>query len=106
VANSASDKETCQSIIQHFGKVTKFFNWKAKGEVTYLNVQHIAMKTRVEVIYWVCKNFCPFNIIKDQGFNHLIKTGQPNYYISLLSTVGHDVKKIFARVQKGITKML
>src|SRR5229473_6999418 len=103
VANSASDKKTCQTIVQNFqcsGKVTEFFNRKAKDAVTYLSVQHTAIETRVEIICWVYKNLHPFNIVKDQGFIHLIKTGHPNYYILLLSTVGHDVKKVFARVQK------
>ena len=103
MANSTSDKETCQTIVQNFqcsGKVTEFFNWKAKDIVTYSSVQHTATETRVEIIYWVCKNLHPFNIIKDQGFIRLMKTGRPNYYIPSLSTIGYDVKKVFARVQK------
>ncbi len=68
VANSTSDKETCQMIIQNFqcsGKVTEFFNQKAKDVVTYLSVQHMATETRVEIVCWVCKNLHPFNIVKD-----------------------------------------
>ncbi len=101
MANSASDKETCQTIIQNFqcsGKVTEFFNQKAKDAVTYSSVQHMATETRAEIICWVCENLRPFNIVKDQGFICLMKTGHLNYYIPLLSTIGHDVKKVFARV--------
>jgi len=35
-----------------------------------------------------------------------MKTGHPNYYIPLPSTVGHDVKKVFVRVWKQIAKTL
>ncbi len=88
-------------IIQNFQrsrKVTEFFNWKAKDTVIYSSVQHIATETRVEIIRWVCENLHPFNVIKDRGFIHLMKTGHLNYYIPSLSTIGHDVKKVFARV--------
>jgi len=109
VANSTSDKETCQTIIQNFqcsGKVTEFFDQKAKDAVTYSSVQHTATETRVEIVCWVCENLHPFNVIKDRGFICLMKTGRPNYYIPLPSTIGHDVKKVFARVRKQIMKML
>ncbi len=108
-ANSASDKETCQSIVQNYqcsGKVTEFFNWKTKGETTYSNIQHIAIETRAEIVRWVCENLCPFKIVKNWGFNHLMKTGHPNYYILSLSTIGYDVKKVFARVWKQIIRTL
>jgi hypothetical protein len=44
--------------------------------------------------------------VKDQGFQHLMKTGRPDYYIPSPTTVSQDVKRVFANVQKYIAKML
>jgi hypothetical protein len=48
----------------------------------------------------------PFNIVKDHGFNCLMKTGRPNYYLPSGSTVACDVKTVFARTRQRIAKML
>ena len=62
--------------------------------------------TRAELIHWVCESLHPFNIVKDHGFNHLMKTRHPNYCIPSPSMVGHDVKNIFVQVWKQIAKLL
>jgi len=86
--------------------VTAFFEWKDKSAVTYSTMQHTAAETRAELIYWVCESLYPFNIVKDHGFNHLMKTGHPNYCIPLPSTVGYNVKNVFVQVWKWIAKLL
>lgn len=48
----------------------------------------------------------PFTIIKDCGFQSLMKTGRPEYYIPSPSTVSRDVKLVFARTRQRIAKML
>jgi len=44
--------------------------------------------------------------VKDQGFQRLMKTGRPDYYIPLPTKVSQDVKRVFTNVQKHIVKML
>ncbi|KAG2101121.1 hypothetical protein BD769DRAFT_1367803 [Suillus cothurnatus] len=47
-------------------------------------------KERAKLVHWVSKSLCPFEIIKDKGFQLLMKTGQPEYYIPSPSTVTRD----------------
>jgi len=48
----------------------------------------------------------PFSIVKDKGFNTLMKTGCPNHYIPKRHTVARDVKQVFKKTWKRIQKML
>jgi hypothetical protein len=48
----------------------------------------------------------PFNIIKDRGFQCLMKTGRPGLYIPSPMTISHDVKEVFIRSRQRISKML
>jgi coproporphyrinogen III oxidase len=48
----------------------------------------------------------PFKIVKDHGFQTLIKTGRPDYYIPSSKTISHDVKKVFVQCRQRIAKML
>jgi len=48
----------------------------------------------------------PFNIVKDRGFQSLMKTGRPECYIPSPSTVSRDVKLVFAKARLRIAKML
>ena len=47
----------------------------------------------------------PFKIVEDHGFQCLMKTGHPDYYIPLAQTVSHDIKKVFTQCQERIAKM-
>lgn len=55
---------------------------------------------------WVSESKRPFNIVNDRGFQSLMKTGRPEYYIPSPTTVSRDVKQVFANVRKRIAKML
>ena len=59
-----------------------------------------------EITHWVAESMRPFNIVKDQGFQSLMKTGRPDCYIPPPRTVSCDVKRIFVRCQERIAKML
>ncbi len=48
----------------------------------------------------------PFNIVKDEGFLTLMKTGRPGYAVPSPSTVARDVKVVFAKTRNRIAKML
>ena len=61
---------------------------------------------RAEIVRWVCESKRPFEIVKDRGFQSLMKTGRPGYHIPSPPTVSCDVKKVFVRVRKRIAKML
>jgi hypothetical protein len=48
----------------------------------------------------------PFSVVKDRGFQNLMKTGRPGYYIPSPATVSRDVKKVFVKCRQRIAKML
>jgi hypothetical protein len=52
-------------------------------------------------VCWVSESKRPFSIVQDRGFQNLMKTGRPKYYIPSPSTVSRDVN-----VCKRIAKML
>ncbi|KAF8801351.1 hypothetical protein BYT27DRAFT_7115214, partial [Phlegmacium glaucopus] len=49
------------------------------------------------IIRWVAENMRPFSIVKDRGFQSLMKTGRPRYYIPCPATVSRDVRKVFVK---------
>lgn len=55
---------------------------------------------------WVMENHRPFNIVSDEWFLMLMKTGHPTHYIPLPATVSRDVKNVFIRCCERIAKML
>jgi hypothetical protein len=54
----------------------------------------------------VSENSRPFEIVKDHGFQCLMKTGRPEHYIPLPATVSRDVRMVFARTRERIAQML
>jgi hypothetical protein len=61
---------------------------------------------RAEIVRWVSESLRPFKIVEDRGFQSLMKTGRPEYYIPSASTVSRDVKLVFAKTRERIAKML
>ena len=61
---------------------------------------------RAEIVKWVCESLRPFVIVKDRGFQCLMKTGRPEYYIPSNLTVSRDVRLVFARTRVRVAKML
>ncbi|KAH7918953.1 hypothetical protein BV22DRAFT_1023794, partial [Leucogyrophana mollusca] len=72
-------KTVVNSILQT-GTITAAFKHKGKGKVTYSHCQHTKTET----------SYC--------GFQSLMKTGCPEYYIPLPSTVSCNVKLVFAEL--------
>jgi hypothetical protein len=64
------------------------------------------VRPRAEIVRWVAESKRPFKIVKDRGFQSLMKTGRPAYYIPSPETVSRDVKMVFVEVRKRIAKML
>ncbi|KAI6024542.1 hypothetical protein EDC04DRAFT_2573899 [Pisolithus marmoratus] len=87
--NKAAGLDIAQDVIKNYtvnGSITMAFEQKGKGKLTYLHQQH----TKAEV----------------QGFQSLMKTGRPEYYLPHPSTVSHNVKIVFAKTQNQIAKIL
>lgn len=61
---------------------------------------------RAEIVRWVAESKHPFKIVKDRGFQSLMKTGRPEYHIPSPQTVSRDVKNVFVHVRKRIATML
>ena len=59
-----------------------------------------------EFVCWVTENNQPFRIVEDHGFQSLMKTGRPGYYIPSADTLSRDVKNVFVWVHGRIAKTL
>ena len=86
--------------------ISAAFECKGKGVVTYSNRQHTRAETRIELVRWVSKSLRPFSIVKDEGFQCLMETGRPGYYIPSPKTVSRDVKQAFTKTHVWIAKLL
>ncbi|KAF8957055.1 hypothetical protein BDZ97DRAFT_1954953 [Flammula alnicola] len=64
------------------GSITAIFERTGKGKVTYSHRPHTRVETR---------------IVDDKGFNALMKTGRPGYYIPSRHTVARDTKHVFRK---------
>jgi len=64
------------------------------------------LQPRAEIVHWVCESKRPFKIVKDRGFQSLMKTKRPGYHIPSPETISRDAKKVFVKVRKRIAKML
>jgi hypothetical protein len=67
---------------------------------------HFSLLNSAEIVRWVAESMRPFKIVKDRGFQSLMKTGRPDYYIPSPETVSRDVKKVFVRCRQRIAKIL
>ena len=86
--------------------ITAAFERKGKGKVTYSHRQHTKTEARAEIVRWVSESKRSFKIVEDCGFQSIMKTGRPEYYIPCATTVSRDVKKAFMNVRKRMAKML
>ncbi|KAF8495266.1 hypothetical protein F5888DRAFT_1615865 [Russula emetica] len=63
--------------------ITAIFEQTGKGKVTYSNRQHTKTESKAEMVQWVSESMRPFDIVEDQGFQCIMKTGWPEFYIPL-----------------------
>jgi hypothetical protein len=82
------------------------FERKGKGKVQYSHRQHTKTGSRAEIVRWVTKSKQPFEVVANRGFQSLMKTGRPEYYIPSPTTVSRDVKKVFANARQRMAKLL
>jgi hypothetical protein len=86
--------------------ITAAFERTGKGKVKFSHRQHTKTESRAEIVRWIAESKRPFSIVSDRGFQSLMKTGRPEYYIPSPVTVSRDVKMVFANTRKRIAKML
>ncbi|KAG2127194.1 uncharacterized protein EDB93DRAFT_1257150 [Suillus bovinus] len=105
-ADNAKDADEVRAKI--VGSILKkrvncgIFRMERKGEIDLLALSaHTA-----EMVCWVSESLRPFEIVKDWGFQSLMKTGRPEYYIPSPSTISRDVRLVFARTHQRVAKML
>lgn len=55
---------------------------------------------------WVCGSTRPFDIVKDEEYLELMKTGRPEYQVTSAKTLARDVRRVFVNAQKRIAKEL
>ncbi|TFY55495.1 hypothetical protein EVJ58_g8214 [Rhodofomes roseus] len=82
------------------------FGAASKKSFRYSTIQHTPTETRAEIVRWVAESMRPFNIVKDRGFESLMKTGRPEYKLPSPMTVGRDVRKVFGRVKERVGRWL
>ena len=106
-ANIEEAREKVVGALLRDGSITAAFERK-KGDskVTYSHRPHTRAETRTEIVRWVAESQRPFKIVRDRGFQCLMKTGRPGYFIPSPKTVARDAKAIFARTRRQIAKML
>ncbi|KAG2092146.1 uncharacterized protein F5147DRAFT_779766 [Suillus discolor] len=105
-AKSAAEvRATIVASVLRDGSITSAFERKGKGKVTYSHRQHTRTESKAEIVKWVSESLRPYNIVRDRGFQCLMKTGRPEIYIPSPSTISRDVRLVFARTRTRIAKM-
>lgn len=104
--NTAAAREGVINKLLKTGSINASFEQKGKGKVTYSHRQHTRSETRAEIVRWVSESLRPFETVNDRGFQNLMKTGRPEYYIPSPSTVARDVKHVFVKTRQRIARML
>ncbi|KAG1740006.1 hypothetical protein EDB19DRAFT_1580796, partial [Suillus lakei] len=87
LGNTAAARDGPIKSLLETRSIRTSFEWKGKGKVTYSHHQHTRAETRVEVVRWVSESLRPFEMVNDRGFQNLMKTGWPEYYLPSPSTV-------------------
>lgn len=117
--------EAHKHVIKPFlqqGTITAMFQCIGKGKLTFLTIQLTPTQTRYEhspsipcvswnliravIVRWVSESVHLFKIVANCGFQTLMKTGHPEYYIPSPMTISHDIHLVFARCREWIGKIL
>ncbi|KAL1936981.1 hypothetical protein VTO73DRAFT_2438 [Trametes versicolor] len=101
----AEVREKIVGGLQKDGVITYSFARK-KGKVSYSHRTHTRSETRVEIVKWVTQSMRPHIIVKDPGFQTLMKTGRPGYWIPSASTVARDIRVIYTKCREKVARLL
>ena len=109
-ADSTADaNEVCTVIVPGIlknGSITALFKRKGKGKRSYSNRPLTHAEIKAEIVRWVCVSVRPFDLVSDEGFLFVMKTGWPELYIPSPSTVSRDVRLVFAWTRQRVATML
>ncbi|KIM57249.1 hypothetical protein SCLCIDRAFT_71895, partial [Scleroderma citrinum Foug A] len=88
--------------------ITMAFKQKkdAKAIFSLATLKMANKSNRMAIMQWVAENTCPFDIVNDNGFQCLMKTGRLDYYIPNPNTVSCDVRTTFVRVWQRLAEKL
>ena len=101
--------EVCTKIVDGIlknGSITEAFERKGKGKRTYPNRPLTHAEIKAEIVRWVCVSIWPFDVVSNESFQYLMKSGRPDMYVPSPSTVSRDVWLVFTRTCKRIARML
>ncbi|KAF8344685.1 hypothetical protein F5887DRAFT_832225, partial [Amanita rubescens] len=107
--DAANADEVCTKIVAGIlknGSITESFERKGKGKRTYPNRPLSCAEIKAEIVKWVCVCLRPFDMVSDESFHYLMKSGWPDMYVPSPSTVSQDVWLVFTRTHQRIAKML
>jgi hypothetical protein len=79
-----SANEVCATTVKGIldpQSITAAFEQMGKSKVIFLHRQHTKTESRAEIVKWVAESKRPFDIVSNRGFQSLMKTGRPEYYI-------------------------
>lgn len=89
------------------GSITEAFERKGKGKRTYPNRPLSRSEIlKAEIVRWVCVRVRPFDVVSDEEFHFLMKSGRLDMYIPSPSTVSRDVRLVFIKTRQRIARML
>ena len=86
------------------GSIMDSFERKGKGKRSYSTCPLTHTETKAKIVRWVCVNLRPFDIVADEGFEFLMKTGQPELYIPSPITVACDVQLVLRSFVNFVTQ--
>ena len=98
--DAANEDEVHTKIVDGIlknGSITEAFERKGKGKRTYLNWPLTHAKIKAKIIKWVCIFIWPFDVVSDEPFHYLMKSGWPNMYVPSPLTASQDVWLVFTR---------
>jgi hypothetical protein len=99
------EKKIVKPILRN-GSIQEAFDVVGKGKPVYSHRQLTREETRASIVWWVTKNKWPFNIVDDEEFRFLMKTGRPSSYLPSRTTVTRDTRVVFLAVWTRLSRML
>ncbi|GLB40642.1 hypothetical protein LshimejAT787_0805130 [Lyophyllum shimeji] len=125
-AASGSDKSSTKNLRRHVeecwkardilkgrdnrlrdGSILKAFEEKTVlAKPRYSGNPPTKAEIKADHVRWVCESKRPFEIVNDEGYHRLMKTGRPHHYIPSVSTVRRDLRVAFAKCRHFVSRIL
>ncbi|KIL63649.1 hypothetical protein M378DRAFT_57221, partial [Amanita muscaria Koide BX008] len=99
VLNKNCDNMHDRSLVGAFERV-------GSGKVTYSHRPPTVLESRAAHVRWMAESRRAFNLVSDEGYQHLMKSGRPAHYIPSVATLSRDVRQAFVHCRKKVAKLL